>query len=247
MAPSTDQRPVRQHTPGNTSGPYAAGDPFASVFAPNQAASFGQEHVAYRDQTGTIWDCWYDPASSGWSLQQINLGGRTQGPAAVSGPFIWTWNPSLYGSEFDDEQHFAYVDANGRIWDSWYDAPSNNWSLQQLNLGGRTNGPAAAGGLAVGVFFDAQQANQWHVAYRDESGVTWDLWFDGPSKRWNRQQVNLGVATRGPAAVGDPFLWVWAASDGNQQLHITYADGAGKIWDAFWDVTPGQPGGRAGP
>lgn len=94
------------------------------------------------------------------------------------------------GADFDDQQHFAYVDANGRIWDSWYDAPSNSW---------------------------------------------------------NREQVNLGVATTGPAAAGDPFLWVWAGSDGNQQLHITYVDAVGQIWDAFWDLPPGQPGGRAGP
>ncbi|MGB8899950.1 MAG: hypothetical protein WCC90_12295 [Methylocella sp.] len=55
-----------------------------------------------------------------WKLQKINNGGNTSGPAAVQVPFA-----SLYKSQ----QHVAYRDSAGNIWDSWYDPSSNNWNL----------------------------------------------------------------------------------------------------------------------
>lgn len=54
-------------------------------------------------------------------------GGKTIGPAAVSGPFV---------SVYKDQQHFAYQDSAGTIWDAFWN--SNQWTLQQINAAGRS-------------------------------------------------------------------------------------------------------------
>jgi hypothetical protein len=68
----------------------------------------------------------------GWNLQQINRGGRTNGPAM---------RYSMFFSIFGDQQHFCYVDLSGFIWDSWHEGSTNSWNLQQINAGARTGGP----------------------------------------------------------------------------------------------------------
>jgi hypothetical protein len=194
---------------GLTSGPPAVGDAFASVFAQ-------QQHLAYRDGSGTIWDAWYDSGSNRWSLQQINAGGLTNGNPAAAGPFV---------SVFGEQQHFVYVDRVGTIWDSWYDAGRNLWSLQQINSGGLTGGPAAASGPFVSVYNQQQ-----HFAYADGAGTIWDSWYDGGSNRWSLQQINAGGLTNGPAAADGVFVCVY-----NQQQHFAYKDATGTVWDSWYD------------
>jgi hypothetical protein len=96
---------------GVTKAPPAVGDPFVSLFGKEQM------HVGYRSGVGAIWDSWYDQTTSRWNLQLINAGGLTKGPAAVGGPSIWT----VAGGTA--QQHFAYRDQKGTIWDSWFDSP----------------------------------------------------------------------------------------------------------------------------
>ena len=87
---------------------------------------------------------------------------------------------------YNNQQHFAYVDGGGTIWDSWWDGDHNSWNLQQINAaGGQTDGPAAAGGLSVSVY-----NNQQHFTYLDSAGTIWDSWWDG--NNWNLQQINAG-------------------------------------------------------
>jgi hypothetical protein len=50
----------------------------------------------------------------------------TNGPQAAAGPFVNTFVGF-------DQQHFAYRDADGIIWDSFYDNPSRSWNCQQIN------------------------------------------------------------------------------------------------------------------
>jgi hypothetical protein len=211
----------------------AAAVPFVSVFV-------DQQHFAYLDSVGAIWDSWYDKPSSGWNLQKINLcvgtcnasDGLTYGPKGVSGPFV---------SVFVDQQHFAYLDSVGAIWDSWYDKPSSSWNLQKINLcvgtcnanNGQTHGPKGVSGPFVSVFVDQQ-----HFAYRDSAGAIWDSWYDKPSSSWNLQKINLCVGTcnasngqtHGANAAGDPFVSVFV-----DQQHFAYRDSAGAIWDSWYD------------
>ena len=224
-------------------GPLATGDPFACVFVPSSAPhTNGQQHIGYRDFSGTIWNPWYDPVTNKWNLQQINVGGRTNGPPAVGGPFVWAYSNSISGSDFQDQLHFTYRDINGVILDSWYDGATNNWNLQQINLGGKTDAPQAVGDPFVSVFFAAQQVLQQHIAYRDNAGAIWDCFYDSQSDGWTKQQINLGGITHGPAAVTDPFVWVYSAADGSTQQHFTYLPGPdGEVWDAFWDLPGVDP------
>ena len=194
-------------------GPPAVGGPFVSVYN-------NQQHFAYVDNVGTIWDSWWDGDHNVWKLQQINLtGGQTpDGPPAVGGPFVSTYN---------NQQHFAYVDSSGTIWDSWWDG--NGWNLQQINgAGGQTpDGPPAVGGPFVSVY-----NNQQHFAYVDNVGTIWDSWWDGDHNVWKLQQINGagGQTPDGPPAVGGLFVSVY-----NNQQHFAYMDNAGTIRDSWWD------------
>ena len=48
---------------------------------------------------------------------------------------------------------------------------------------------------------------------------------------WNLQQINNDGLTKGPAAVGDPFVCLF----GEEQMHVAYRDGVGTIWDSWYD------------
>src|SRR5580658_351366 len=154
------------------------------------------------------------PVYQPWNLQQINAGGLTGGPAALSDPFA---------SIYDPQQHIGYRDQNGTIWDSWFDGATAKWNLQQINLGGATKGPLAVGGPFIWVWNQKQQ----HFTYRGQKGMIWDSWYDG---KWNLQQINLGGVTKGLPAVGGPFASVF----GSQQ-HIGYWDAEGTIFDSWYD------------
>ena len=78
---------------------------------------------------------------------------------------------------------------------------AGRWWLQQVNRGGRTEGAAAVGDPSVAEFVD-----QMHVCYRDDEGLIWDAWYDGPTNSWNLQQINGGGART------DPRRWVTRSS-----------------------------------
>ncbi len=195
-------------------GPPAVANAFVSVY-------HDQHHFAYRDSAGTIWDSWWNENS--WQLQQINAGGgkTPDGPPAVDGPFVTVYH---------DQHHFAYLDAAGTIWDSWWNADS--WQLQQINAaGGKTpDGPAAVKTPFVSVYH-----NQHHFAYRDSAGTIWDSWWNGDS--WQLQQINAGgdKTPDGPPAVDGPFVTVY-----HDQHHFAYVDAAGTIWDSWWNADSWQ-------
>ncbi len=192
---------------GLTGGPATVGDPASFIYN-------NQSHVLYRDGAGKVWDSWYDGAAGHWNLQQINLGGMTAGPAAVSDPAAFIYN---------NQSHVLYRDGAGKVWDSWYDGATGHWNLQQINLNGLTGGPAAAGDPASFIY-----NNQSHVLYRDGAGKVWDSWYDGA--HWHLQQINLSGLTGGPASVGDPAAFIYS-----NQSHVLYRDGAGKVWDSWYD------------
>ena len=57
----------------------------------------------------------------------------------------------VFSSAYNDQQHFAYVDANNNIQDVWWDGVDNQWNVQQLtgsstseNVVGSPGPPAAS-------------------------------------------------------------------------------------------------------
>jgi hypothetical protein len=109
--------------------------------------------------------------------------------------------------------------------DDWRGVPTGQWTTQQLNLNALTSGPAAVGSPAVSVY-----NRQFHAVYPDGAGTLWDAWYDGPSSRWNLQQINRNGATSGPAAADNA-----AAVGFSIQQHIVYPDASGILWDSWYD------------
>jgi hypothetical protein len=207
-------------------GPHAVADPCVSAY-------HRQQHIAYRDQDGLIWDSWYD-GEGGWHLQQINgLDGKTSGPVAVAGPFIGV---------FHDQQHFAYLDKTGIIWDSWYDG-QGNWNLQEINFLG-SNDPLAfidtrpGFPLPVVAVWNDGNNSQQHFTYLTDvenlRDIFWDrgdhsLWpglIDIPA-RWTRQTFeDIGVKPGSSPVVG---------VFGNQQHVVYFEHSTGSIVDHWYD------------
>ena len=154
----------------------------------------GQQHFTYRDKNGNLQDCWY--GGDGWHLQQINDAGGAG--ATVPGEYIAVPLGTaaavggVFACPYNDQHHFAYLDANGNIQDCWYDGPQDTWKLQQINRG---NGPsvpgeyvATDGPVAVGDLFVTVYIGQQHFTYRDTNGNLQDCWYG--SDGWHLQQIN---------------------------------------------------------
>ena len=194
---------------GVTAGDATVGNPSASVYR-------NQQHVFYLTQHGVIQDSWWDGATNHWNLQTINLSGVTNGPAAAGDP-----SPSVY----NNQQHVFYTADSGIISDSWYDGATGHWRSQQINLSGLTAGRAAMGNPVPSVY-----RNQQHVLYLVADGKIDDSWWDGPTNRWNLQQINKNGVTSGAAATSSPCASVY-----NIQQHVFYLIQNGIIQDSWWD------------
>jgi hypothetical protein len=145
------------------------------------------------------------------------------GPAAAVQP--------LFVSDYHDQQHFAYLAANGEVWDAYScpDCDDAPWRLQQINgAGGLTSGPLALSGPSVDVF---STADQQHFAYLAANGAIIDAFYcpQCSGGQWRVQQINLGGS--GPAAVTAPFVNEFA---GHDQQHFAYVDANGAIFDAYY-------------
>jgi hypothetical protein len=256
---------------GNTEGPSAYSKVFSCVFTPPTAPYLpptsvaGQQHIAYLGGDGSIWDAWFDGQTGhSWVAQKLNFNGKTNAPAATGGPYVWVVPENTgfpQSPYYHNQQHFTYQANGGAIWDVWYDFPTATWNVQKFNIDAAsapyhtTNAPAAAGNpaaLTVGNMLSGKIVVEQHVAYRDNTGAIWDLWYDG-SPQWQCRKVNMGGETTAPPAIADPFLFYYPGVDNDGtvygQLHVAWQAQGGQIWDAWFDLNPipGQPGGRAGP
>jgi hypothetical protein len=230
--------------------PHAISGPFVNSFA-----GHNQQHFAYRDTNGIIWDEYYCPdcndanGSYAWRLQQINCGpgsnsscefksqnAVSDAPVADAGPFV-----STYAER--DQQHFAYKSKDGGIWDVFYCPQCGDaaWHVQRLNMGSMTDAPPAVAGPFVNVYSDQQ-----HFAYRAANGEIWDVYYcPGCSNgAWRAQQLNCGpnsdsscrvknpnATTAAPAAEDGPFVDTYAERD---QQHFAYLGKGGHLWDIFY-------------
>jgi hypothetical protein len=225
---------------GVTKGPPAASAPSVNVYSGHD-----QQHFAYlatnaNGRNGEIWDAYYCAGCSGskWQLQKINDGGVTTGPPSVSAPVIDTYAEH-------DQQHFAYLAANGDIWDAYYcpGCSGNKWQMQKINDGGVTNAPPAASAPSVNVY---SGHDQQHFAYlatnaNGRNGEIWDVYYcSGCSgNKWQSQKINDGGVTNGSPAFSAPFVDTYAEHD---QQHFAYQAANGDIWDAFY--CPGCSGNK---
>jgi len=152
---------------------------------------------------------------------RLNNGGATQGPPAAGDPSA----TAVKRTERNGPQgHFTYRDRAGNLQDLWFDRyrEKDRWHVDQLNNGGRTLAPAAAGDPSGAEFRGA-----FHVLYRDQAGGIRDLWFD---QEWHARLLNQGGATTAPMAAGDPVQLVHQG-----RHHVLYRDGGGGIQELWFD------------
>jgi hypothetical protein len=83
---------------------------------------------------------------------------------------------------------------------------------------------------SIGIVDEQSLLNMTHEAWvRHPATIVVDG-VRGHNGKWHLQQINLGALTKGPAAVSDPTAYVY-----NDQSHVLYRDGSGKIWDSWFD------------
>jgi predicted nucleic-acid-binding Zn-ribbon protein len=107
-----------------SAAPAAADGPAVSLYSGHD-----QLHYAFKDAKGVLQDVYNCPRCSNgsWQLQQINAPGLTVGPPAAAAPSI-----NVYDGH--DQQHFAYRDASGNLWDAFACPGCDNgyWQLQKI-------------------------------------------------------------------------------------------------------------------
>lgn len=227
----------------------AAGQQFVCTFG-------DQQHFAYIDTHGNVWDCFYDGGDT-WTVLQINGGD-------LGAPLSGSYSNAPLLCTFGNQLHFIYLDANFNLQDCFVDgAPTGSpsppqWQLRQIN------GPhpliaseALVCPQAPTVGQASLQASFWpgfvysfgdqlHFSYIDEQFNVQDCYYDGdPTPPWPMRQINnsegLGPTVTGPlpesvacpqatASAGSMF----ACTFGNQQ-HFAYVDGANNLWHVYKD------------
>jgi hypothetical protein len=240
-----------------TSEPVACQQAKSLVIGQQFVCTFGdQQHFAYIDIHGNVWDCFYDGGAT-WTLLQINGGDLGAPPAGSASPFLCT---------FGNQLHFIYLDQNLKLQDCFVDgvptgSPSPpQWQLRQIN---GPNPPTVSEALvcprAPQVGEASLQASKWpgfavrtlgdqlHFTYIDAQFNVQDCYYDdsNPTLPWPLQQINnsegLGPTVTGPppesvacTAATASASCLFVCTFGNQQ-HCVYVDGANNLWDVYND------------
>jgi hypothetical protein len=153
-------------------------------------------------------------------------------PAAAGNPSAFTYTIYLdLGLVTSLQQHVFYRDADGAVYQVYYD-PFSGLSFEAwTGYGSPTDAPLAAGDPATMV-----ANNQQHIFYRDGSGnIQHVLWDPNSGQRIEVWASGGGNSTTGPAASGDPATMVTS----NEQ-HIFYRDWYNNIQHVFWDANSGR-------
>jgi hypothetical protein len=180
------ERRFWRNSNGKTNAPPAVKGP--AVWAVPIDIYFGahhQQHFTYLANHGEIWDAWYDGPNNRWNAQKLNINASgspfhtTNAPPASLGPSACVIGNVLAG-KLVLEQHVAYPDTTGAIWDLWYDG-NPQWHSRKVNLGGETSAPAAIGDICLlyyeGVDTDGTIYGQLHFAWQAQGGEIWDAWY----------------------------------------------------------------------
>ena len=119
----------------------------ATILVATAAAADVPVNFAYRDTRGNLHDFHFD--GKAWQKLQLNNGGMTAAPAAVSDPAACAMGAaSIFsfassGSLPADLRDFSYVGENGDIHRVFHQ--DGKWAHQTLNDAGVTSAPPATG------------------------------------------------------------------------------------------------------
>jgi hypothetical protein len=219
--------------------------------------TFGnQQHFAYVDVRGDVWDCFYDGGDT-WTVLQINGGDLGAPPSGR-----YNIAPVLYA--FGNQLHFVYIDTNSNLQDCFVDGPPigspspSQWQLRQINGPKPLTASEALvcpraptvgqGSLEASLWpgFVYSIGDQLHFTYIDEQFNVQDCYYDGdPTPPWPMRQINNSEGL-GPTVTGSPAESVacpeatasassmFVCTFGDQQ-HFAYVDGANNLWDVYSD------------
>lgn len=184
-------------------------------------------NFAYRDAKGNIHDFHFD--GKAWQKLQLNNGGMTAAPAAVSDPSafavgatsIFSFSSSRWTLPADFRD-FSYVGENGDIHHIFHQG--GKWGHEILNNAGVTSAPPAAGQVAATPF----KHRQLTYTFRDKDGNIQHI--ASHEGTWHAYRLNHGGSTSAALAAGDP-----AVLEGEEgALEVVYQDAAGGIQHLCW-------------
>ena len=119
-------------------------------------------------------------------------------------------------------QHVVYIDANGTIYELWWD--TNGWHQNNLTAATGTGG---AHGEPAAYVFDAQGTQ--HVVYVGVDSDVHELWWD--PNGWHHADLTAITGAPGPANAV-PVGYVFAAQ-GTQ--HVVYVGVDSDVHELWWD------------
>jgi hypothetical protein len=217
---------------GLTSAPIAISDPTnGSMYSSTYRSNYVWETIEYLylSEGGSINRVYWREDTKLFYNDTLNNGGRTTAPPAA----ILPWVPRDYP---EGGRNYVYTDTAGNvihIWSSTTDVDSTH-SYRQINNGGVTNTPPAAGRpsflrpyIPIGKYYSTD------FFFRDQQGFIQHVYF--ANNVWRNDVINGGRSTNAPLAVGDPVTMNCIVKPGNWTiLDCVYLDVNGGISHVYW-------------
>ncbi|MGA2080801.1 MAG: hypothetical protein ABSH53_09365 [Holophaga sp.] len=199
----------------------------STILIATAAAADVPVNFAYRDAKGNIHDFHFD--GKVWQKLQLNNGGMTAAPVAVSDPSAFAvGEASIFSFSFSgwdlpaDLRDFGYVGENGDIHRIFHHG--GKWAHETLNNAGVTSAPPAAGRVAA----TPVNRRQLTYTYRDKDGNIQHI--ASHEGIWHAYRLNNGGSTSASLAAGDP-----AVLEGKEgSLEVVYQDPAGGLQHLHW-------------
>jgi hypothetical protein len=192
-----------------------------------------QQHVIYIDNTAFESHIYELMCDSAWHANDLTAAttatGDTAPPPALASPF------SGYTTEWNQQQHIAYIGDNGDIHELVYD---NDWRHHDLTSDIKSQSGQAptadTDSPLVGYATDWNQ--QQHIIVTQTVGAdrhVWELMYDGT---WVGRDLTSDPTLAGqntPAAAPDSKLAGYT-TEWNQQQHIIFTDKLGNIHELLY-------------
>jgi Peptidase A4 family len=188
--------------------------PAASTTVASFRTAFnGQLHVDYLSADGHVQELFWDGAWHHNDLLALSVGSPV--PAAPGSALVG------YATEFNEQQHVIYLDADGHVHELVYDS---RWKHNDLFLNCTGNPVPAATGSALDAYVTTYN-NQQHVNYLDAKGRVHELFYDNG---WHHNDLfSQCTAPPTPAVPGSALDGYETAE--HEQQHVNYLDAQGHV------------------
>ena len=201
----------------------SATDPAApgSALAGYSTEYNSQQHVNYLGTDGNVHEL--VNGGNGWRHNNLlDLAGASSTLAAPGSAL------DGYPTEYNQQEHVNYLDADGNVHELYFDGGWKHNNLTAIAAGAPP--PAAPGSALAG--YPTEYNSQQHVNYFDTSGNVHELFFDGSS--WHHNSLTaLASGSPPPAAPGSALHGY--STEYNSQQHVNYLDATGAVHELYFD------------